>query len=68
MLMELSVNGEKLQLPDGATILALLERFKLHPVRVAVELNRDIVPKKAYANTNLKAGDTVEIVTFVGGG
>ncbi len=66
--MELSVNGEKLQLPDGVTIMALLEQYKLPPVRVAVELNRDIVPKKAYANTNLKSGDMVEIVTFVGGG
>ena len=66
--MELCVNGEKLQLPDGATIQALLDHYKLQSVRVAVELNRDIVAKKAYLNTSLKAGDTVEIVTFVGGG
>ena len=66
--MELCVNGEKLQLPDGATIQALLDHYKLQSVRVAVELNRDIVAKKAYLNTGLKSGDTVEIVTFVGGG
>ena len=66
--MELCVNGEKLQLPDGATIQALLDHYKLQSVRVAVELNRDIVAKKAYLNTSLKSGDTVEIVTFVGGG
>jgi sulfur carrier protein len=65
--MDLCVNGEKLQLPDGSTIAALLDHFKLHPIRVAVELNRDIVPKKAYVDTRLKTGDTVEIVTFVGG-
>ena len=66
--MELCVNGEKLQLPDGATIQTLLDHYKLQSVRVAVELNRDIVAKKAYLNTSLKSGDTVEIVTFVGGG
>ena len=66
--MEFCVNGEKLQLPDGATIQALLDHYKLQSVRVAVELNRDIVAKKAYLNTSLKSGDTVEIVTFVGGG
>ena len=66
--MELCVNGEKLQLPDGATIQALLDHYKLQSVRVAVELNRDIVAKKAYLNTSLKSGDAVEIVTFVGGG
>ena len=66
--MEFCVNGEKLQLPDGATIQALLDHYKLQSVRVAVELNRDIVAKKAYLNTGLKSGDTVEIVTFVGGG
>ncbi|EQD28215.1 ThiS, thiamine-biosynthesis [mine drainage metagenome] len=66
--MELCVNGEKLHLRDGATISELLVKYKLEPVRVAVELNRAIVPKKAYPNTGLKSGDTVEIVTFVGGG
>lgn len=62
------MNGEKLQLPEGATLQALLDHYKLQSVRVAVELNRDIVAKKAYLNTSLKSGDTVEIVTFVGGG
>ncbi|MGC8624212.1 MAG: sulfur carrier protein ThiS [Phycisphaerae bacterium] len=66
--MEFYVNGEKIQLPEGATIQDLLQQQKLEPIRVAVELNCDVVPKKAYAGTSLKAGDRVEIVTFVGGG
>lgn len=66
--MELCVNGEKLRLREGATIQELLDQFQIEPVRVAVELNRAIVSKKAYPNTGLKSGDTVEIVTFVGGG
>jgi sulfur carrier protein len=66
--MELTVNGQKLDLPDGATVQQLLERFKLQPVRVAVELNRDIVAKKLFTTTTLAPGDLVEIVTFVGGG
>ena len=62
------MNGDKLQLRDGATIQELLDQFKIEPVRVAVELNQTIVSKKAYPTTGLKSGDMVEIVTFVGGG
>ncbi len=48
--------------------MQLLARFKLPPVRVAVELNRAIVTRKDFAAATLHAGDRVEIVTFVGGG
>jgi len=66
--MELTVNGEKIELPPGSTVQQLLDRFKLQPVRVAVELNRDIVAKRLFTTTSLAPGDIVEIVTFVGGG
>ncbi|HTV48373.1 MAG TPA: sulfur carrier protein ThiS [Phycisphaerae bacterium] len=66
--MELTVNGEKIELPQGATVQHLLDRYKLQPVRVAVELNRDIVAKRLFTTTTLAPGDMVEIVTFVGGG
>ena len=66
--MDVCVNGAKRVLPEGATIQELLVAYNLQPVRVAVELNRDIVTKPAYATTGLKPGDKVEIVTFVGGG
>lgn len=66
--MEITVNGDKHEVPDQLTVAALLERFGLPTVRVAVERNRDIVPRRLFAETKLAAGDQLEIVTFVGGG
>ncbi len=66
--MLVKVNGRELELPDGCSVAALLERVAIDARRVAVERNQDIVPRKTYAETALKDGDQVEIVTFVGGG
>lgn len=41
---------------------------KLEPIRVAVEVNEDVVPRRAFSAHRLHEGDRVEIVTFVGGG
>lgn len=65
--MKITVNGEARDLPDGATIDALLADMKLTPDKVAVELNRRLVRAANYS-TPLKDGDIVEVVTFVGGG
>jgi sulfur carrier protein len=65
--VNVTVNGEPRELPDGATIHALLNDLKLTPDKVAVELNRRLVRSNKY-NTALKAGDVIEVVTFVGGG
>lgn len=62
------VNGEDLTLPRGASVAQLLERLKVSTPRVAVERNRQIVPKAAYPSTLLEDGDDVEVVEFVGGG
>ncbi len=62
------VNGEAVRLPSGASVTALLERLKLSLPRVAVERNREILPKKDYAATVLQDGDVFEIVELVGGG
>lgn len=66
-MITITVNGETQQLPDGATVRSLVQRFGLSPEKVAVELNRRLVKSDQY-DTPLKAGDQVEIVTFVGGG
>lgn len=65
--MTLKVNGHPLEVPDGTTVLQLVERHKLTPERVAVELNRRLIRGPQY-QTVLTDGDEVEIVTFVGGG
>ena len=66
--MNLFVNGEPATAPDDVTIAAFLERLGMPQKGVAVERNREIVPKSAYAATRLSDGDRIEIVQFVGGG
>ena len=66
--MRIVVNGQEQQSPSGATVADLLVGLALEPRRVAVERNRQIVPRARYAQTPLADGDTLEIVTLVGGG
>ena len=64
----IAVNGEPQAVPSGTTVAELLALLGLDPRRVAVERNRDVVPRSTYADDLLADGDRVEIVTFVGGG
>lgn len=66
--MQVVVNGEVREVPDGATVEALLRAVGLAGRPVAVERNLEIVPKSAHAATVLADGDRIEIVTMVGGG
>jgi sulfur carrier protein len=66
-VMQVKINGESRDLPDGETVRALVVRYNLTPDKVAVELNRRLLRGDKY-DTPLKDGDEVEIVTFVGGG
>ena len=61
------INGEKLDVA-GKTIAEYLATTKYDPKRIAVERNGDIVPKAQYPDTVLEDGDSVEVVSFVGGG
>jgi sulfur carrier protein len=65
--MTVRVNGEDRDLPEATSISSLLEQMRLKPQNVAVELNRRLVRSEKY-ETPLRAGDEVEVVTFVGGG
>jgi len=68
--MKLTINGETkdLELPADATIVELLDQMGLKGRPVAVERNREIVPKREHDQTPLAEGDTLELVTLVGGG
>jgi thiamine biosynthesis protein ThiS len=66
--MQVVVNGEPREVEAGATVAALLRALGLDGRPVAVERNREIVPKSVHAATPLAAGDRIEIVTMVGGG
>lgn len=67
-MLTIKLNGEERELSEGTTVSALLEELGLKPELLAVERNRDIVPKAAYPSTVLQEGDEVEVVSFVGGG
>lgn len=66
--IDVVINGQPRTVGEGTTILRLLDELGLLDRRVAVERNREIVPRAAHATTVLAAGDRVELVTFVGGG
>ncbi|MCF7200975.1 sulfur carrier protein ThiS [Pseudomonas oligotrophica] len=66
--MQIHLNGEPYELPDGQTVADLLARLELSGRRLAVELNLDIVPRSEHGATALKDGDRVEVVHAIGGG
>jgi sulfur carrier protein len=66
--VNLVVNGQLEQLPDGATVADLLARLKLPAKGVAVEVNLQIVPRARHAEHELREGDRLEVVSLVGGG
>ncbi len=61
------VNGELLNI-DGMTIEGYLEQSNFDRLRIAIELNEEFVPKSKFSETVLKDGDSLEVVSFVGGG
>jgi thiamine biosynthesis protein ThiS len=66
--MKLQVNGEEKIFDRPLTLAGLIESMGLKADRVAIELNRDIAPRDRWSETQLKDGDHLEIVHFVGGG
>ena len=69
--MKLHINGEERTFSDISgpfTLASLVENLGMKADRVAVELNRDIVPRDRWAQTELTDGDRLEVVHFVGGG
>ena len=61
------INGENMD-AGGKSVAEYLNSAGYNLMRVAVELNGNIVPKAMYADTIFKDGDSVEVVSFVGGG
>ena len=66
--MEITLNGQKRDVPDALTVAGLLVLLELKPEHVAVEINRDLVSRARHAEKAMAPGDSVEIVTLVGGG
>ena len=67
-MISVTVNGEKRQFDNNITVEDLLNALDIKRERLAVERNRAIVPRTRYMETVLEDGDSVEIVSLVGGG
>jgi thiamine biosynthesis protein ThiS len=66
--MQITINGAARDVPPRITVLGLIEHLGLTDGPVAVECNREVVPRAEHPMTELRAGDVLEIVHFVGGG
>lgn len=66
--MRITVNGQTREAPAGTTLAQLIELVGLSGQPCAAEVNRAVVPKREHAEHALRDGDTVELVTLVGGG
>ena len=66
--MTLTINGENREFSDVSTLSDLVSQLGMKPDRVAIELNRELVGRSRWPETQLSDGDKLEIVHFVGGG
>lgn len=66
--IDIVINGETRSVTAGTTVAALVVELGFGDRRVAVERNREVVPRAQHGSTVLAAGDRLEVVTFVGGG
>ena len=66
--MNVTLNGEEREVPEGLTVQQLLAHLGLPADRLAVERNLDILPRSQWEVTPVAPGDRYEVVHFVGGG
>ena len=66
--MTIVVNGDPREVPEGSTVTSLLRFLELPEGRIAVERNREIIPRSLHSQTQLSEGDRIELVRFVRGG
>ncbi len=67
-MINVTVNGEEREISEKITLAELIQILELPSERVAVELNREVVRRANWQNTQLNENDQIEIVHFVGGG
>jgi thiamine biosynthesis protein ThiS len=66
--MQILVNGQTRDVCSGTTLLELVAQLELTPEHIAVEVNRELVPRRQHDGCELADGDCLEVVTLVGGG
>lgn len=67
-LIQISLNGQTFEVPSDCTVSRMLELAEMRKQLIAVEVNREVVPKAQHGDTLLQPGDMVEVVSLVGGG
>ncbi len=68
LVITIYLNGESREVPEASTLASLVAWLQFPGDRVAMELNREIVPRSRWETTPVRAGDRLEVVHFVGGG
>jgi len=68
MGVRLTLNGEERRFETALSVRSLLTELGLEPAKIAVERNREIVPRSQYDSVAIMDGDRLEIVQFIGGG
>ena len=66
--MHIVLNGKKFSINEKDTIDILLKKIDIKSSKVAIEVNKVVIPKEKYRDFKFKKNDKVEVVTFIGGG
>jgi sulfur carrier protein len=66
--MQIYLNGDEKQIPDGLDMAGLIDLLELSGQRIAVEINEELVPRSTFSSHALKDADRIEIIRAVGGG
>ena len=66
--IKITVNGKQMQIIPKFTLKNLITKLKMPLNKIAIELNKEIIDKRKISKTQLKKGDKIEIVHFIGGG
>ena len=66
--IKITVNGKQIQVIPNFSLNSLITKLKIPLNKIAIELNKKIIDKKMISKINLRKGDKIEIVHFIGGG
>ena len=66
--IKITVNGKQIQVISKFSLKSLITKLKMPLNKIAIELNKKIIDKKSISKIQLKKGDKIEIVHFIGGG
>ena len=66
--IKITVNGKQMQVIPNFSLKSLITKLKIPLNKIAIELNKKIIDKKMISKINLRKGDKIEIVHFIGGG